>query len=41
FEDIKAMFDPVISKIIRLNNGQLNAGASSGTCTAMFLVGGL
>ncbi|CAG8453450.1 12515_t:CDS:2 [Cetraspora pellucida] len=40
FEDVKAMFDPVVGKIIRLISGQLNAGASSGTCAAMFLVGG-
>ncbi|CAG8822883.1 6458_t:CDS:2, partial [Gigaspora margarita] len=37
FEDVKAMFDPVIDKIIRLINGQLN---TRGTCAAMFLVGG-
>ncbi|RIB23314.1 hypothetical protein C2G38_2171683 [Gigaspora rosea] len=38
YEDVKNMFDPVVGKIIRLINGQLNA--SPGTCAAMFLVGG-
>ncbi|CAG8495821.1 11568_t:CDS:2 [Dentiscutata heterogama] len=37
FENVKAMFDPVIKKIIQLISGQLRAG---GACTAMFLVGG-
>ncbi|CAG8599253.1 6356_t:CDS:2, partial [Scutellospora calospora] len=40
YEDVKSMFDPVVGKIIRLISGQLNAGAGSGTCSAMFLVGG-
>ncbi|CAG8499243.1 18049_t:CDS:2 [Racocetra fulgida] len=37
FEDVKAMFNPVIQKIIRLISGQLSTG---GVCTIMFLVGG-
>ncbi|RIA97898.1 hypothetical protein C1645_751086 [Glomus cerebriforme] len=37
FEDVKKMFDPVIDKIIRLINGQLEV---DNTCSAMFLVGG-
>ncbi|CAG8499180.1 23893_t:CDS:2 [Dentiscutata erythropus] len=37
FEDVKAMFDPVIKKIINLISRQLIVG---GACTAMFLVGG-
>ncbi|KAF0553696.1 actin-like ATPase domain-containing protein [Gigaspora margarita] len=40
FEDVKAMFDPVIGKIIRLINGQLNTRVDSGTCAVIFLVGG-
>ncbi|CAG8503839.1 32560_t:CDS:2, partial [Racocetra persica] len=40
FENVKEMFDPVVGKIIRLISNQLNAGAGSGTCAAMFLVGG-
>ncbi|CAG8700777.1 8468_t:CDS:2, partial [Racocetra fulgida] len=38
FENVKEMFDPVVGKIIRLISNQLNAGAGSGTCAAMFLV---
>ncbi len=37
FDSVKAMFDPVINKIIRLIRGQLDASSS---CSAMFLVGG-
>ncbi|CAG8574547.1 6288_t:CDS:2, partial [Acaulospora colombiana] len=37
FETVKAMFDPVIGKIIRLIRAQLDA---SGSLSAMFLVGG-
>ncbi|RIA97895.1 hypothetical protein C1645_210153 [Glomus cerebriforme] len=37
FEDVKNMFDPVISKIIRLIHGQLN---NDNTCSIIFLVGG-
>ncbi|CAG8701275.1 6424_t:CDS:2 [Acaulospora morrowiae] len=37
FESVKAMFDPIIGRIIRLISGQLNAG---GECSVMFLVGG-
>ena len=36
-EDVKRMFDPAISKINRLINGQLNADR---TCSIIFLVGG-
>ncbi|CAG8749786.1 22224_t:CDS:2 [Cetraspora pellucida] len=37
FEDVKAMFDSVVGRIIRLIRGQLDACKD---CTAMFLVGG-
>ncbi|CAG8779606.1 15387_t:CDS:2, partial [Racocetra persica] len=37
FEDVKEMFDPVITKIITLIYGQLSACRN---CSAMFLVGG-
>ena len=37
FEDVKAMFDPVIERILRLIHAQLDAIRS---CEAMFLVGG-
>ncbi|CAB4375412.1 unnamed protein product [Rhizophagus irregularis] len=37
FEDIKAMFDPVIERILRLINTQLNAVSS---CKAILLIGG-
>jgi len=38
FEQIKAMFDPVIEKILRLIRGQLNQNEKK--CSAIFLVGG-
>ncbi|CAG8643167.1 11249_t:CDS:2, partial [Racocetra fulgida] len=38
FDDVKAMFDPVVGKIIRLIHGQLNK--SEEECSVMFLVGG-
>ncbi|CAG8696780.1 6329_t:CDS:2, partial [Dentiscutata erythropus] len=38
FEDVKAMFDPVVGKIIRLIHSQLNK--SEEDCSVMFLVGG-
>jgi hypothetical protein len=37
FEDVKAMFDPIIAKIIRLIRGQL---FSNNKCSAIILVGG-
>ncbi|CAB4473672.1 unnamed protein product [Rhizophagus irregularis] len=37
FENVRKMFDPIINKIIRLINGQLDA---DNDCSAMFLVGG-
>ena len=37
FQDVKRMFDPIISKIIRLIEGQLNTDK---TCSIIFLVGG-
>src|ERR1043166_2594815 len=37
FQDVRRMFDPVISKIVELINSQLNADK---TCSIMFLVGG-
>ncbi|GBB85969.1 hypothetical protein RclHR1_01240020 [Rhizophagus clarus] len=39
YNDIKKMFDPIIDRIIRLINLQLLN--DRGTCSAMFLVGGL
>jgi actin-like ATPase involved in cell morphogenesis len=39
FEDVKAMFDPVINKIIRLIHNQLNSNYS-GSVSTIFLVGG-
>ncbi|CAJ0756271.1 21727_t:CDS:2 [Entrophospora sp. SA101] len=39
FEDVKAMFDPVIEKIIKLINRQLDSNKGN-ECSAMFLVGG-
>ncbi|CAI2174174.1 6280_t:CDS:2 [Funneliformis geosporum] len=37
FEDVKAMFDPVIERIIRLINNQLR---SNNNCSALIMVGG-
>ena len=37
FQDVKSMFDPLISKIVELINGQLNA---DNTCSVIFLIGG-
>ncbi|KAG9293840.1 hypothetical protein G9A89_019178 [Geosiphon pyriformis] len=39
FEDIKAMFDPVVDKIIRLIRNQINANRED-KCSAIFVVGG-
>jgi hypothetical protein len=37
FDDIKAMFDPVVERIIQLMNSQLNL---CNDCSALFLIGG-
>ncbi|KAG9293843.1 hypothetical protein G9A89_019181 [Geosiphon pyriformis] len=39
FDDIKAMFDPVVDKIIRLIRNQINANREN-KCSAIFMVGG-
>ncbi|CAG8690790.1 3535_t:CDS:2, partial [Acaulospora colombiana] len=38
FESVKAMFDPIVGRVIRLVSGQLNSAGD--VCNVMFLVGG-
>ncbi|KAG9298807.1 hypothetical protein G9A89_015828 [Geosiphon pyriformis] len=40
FDSVKAMFDPVVTKVIKLITGQLKAASSIVSPSAMFLVGG-